>query len=360
MLADLVDEYLAALAQDEEARGAQGAAATPGELLARKLPPDVPPRVGDVWRVEGEGEQGMPWLLMLTWVATPESPVCRGLLVLDEPWMAGAEDVLVDAADSPTDSTVVLCTWRELPLARSALKGWVGPIPAEAAEAATMLLQNRATGGFSRVPQRLTRVGAMRAMLWTITPVAAPGRSLVYVSGPRLAAARDPRGAVRARLTELTAHLEHQAIAAAEAHAGEVAAPAAAAPAATVLRLLPRRSPSASAAGAPGTEPLTLAAAQSDESGRLVSLAVPPAGVALDFWWEFLDLYVSFPPGAAAVKPVALRLHGIAGPVVVSPGRKTRLGPLLTFGLSASQDAEEWRRRLELAGLHAETMEEPT
>jgi hypothetical protein len=355
MLADLVDEYLAALAQDEEARGAQETAATPGELLARELPQDVPPRVGDVWRVAGEGDQGLPWLLMLTWVATPESPVCRGLLVLDEPWMAGAEDVLVDAADSPTDSTIVLCIWRELPLARSSLKGWVGPVPAEVAEAATMLLQNRATGGFSRVPRGLTRVGSMRAMLWAITPVAAPGRSLVYLSGPRLAAARDPRGTVRARLTELTAHLEHQAIDAAEAHAGELAAPAAAPP---VLRLLPRRSPSTPAAGAPGTGRLTLAAAQSDESDRLVSLAVPPAGVALDFWWEFLDLYVSFPPGAAAVKPVALRLHGIASPVVVSPGRKTRLGSLLTFGLSASQDAEEWRRRLELAGLHAETMEE--
>jgi hypothetical protein len=191
----------------------KGPSGAPGLLstVVESLPaPDVTRRieVGQVWCVEARSGVLDSMLLVLT---HSSGPFLRGVVTHGCQELATTDDVVVDADQSPTSQSLVLCTWGDVPVHEASLTFLVGEVPRPALKAALMLLQARLSGGFT-----LRAVGAesTKSLLrWTIAPVCAPEQVQTFVTGTRVIRPEDARLLVRKKLLEHSEWIAAQAFA---------------------------------------------------------------------------------------------------------------------------------------------------
>ncbi len=203
-LEQLANLYIEALEEDAQAHRTGHTAVVDATPTA--------PRIGDLWMTRGIDGGELPAMVMVTSVGDAG---LRALIVLDEPALAGLDDLLVQSASSPTGTALALCLWCEVPLAPDALSILVGALPDDVVEPALMLLQGQLTGGFRPEPvgsERLTT--GEPASRWVITSEAEPERRRPYLTGAMIFRPDDPRTKVRDVIRRHTQYLERDAIAA--------------------------------------------------------------------------------------------------------------------------------------------------
>lgn len=173
------------------------------------------PQIGDLWMARGLQGGELPVMVMITTVGVG----LRALVVLDEPELAGLDDLLVPPEESPTGTALALCLWREVPLAPGALWVRIGAMPDAVIEPALMLLQEQLTGGFRRKPIGVGRLTTGQPVSrWVTAPEAEPEHSRSYLTGAMIYRPDDPRLRVRETLHRHTQYLERDAF--------QIAAPA--------------------------------------------------------------------------------------------------------------------------------------
>jgi len=174
----------------------------PGHLgaVVESLPiPDTSKRVqvGQVWFVEAPSGAHASMLLVLT---HSSGPFLRGVITHGCHELATTDDVVVDADQSPTGQSLVMCLWGDVPVHEESLTFLVGEVPRPALEAALMLLQARLSGGFIL---RAVDADIGQSMIrWTIAPVCAPERVQKFVTGTRVIRPEDARLLVRKKLLQ--------------------------------------------------------------------------------------------------------------------------------------------------------------
>ncbi len=195
------------LVQAIEADARDGWVENPLEALAKALPQPPPPEpaVGQLWRVvpPDPSSGDMPTLVILTHV----SQVLRGVLSIEHTWMAGHDDLVIQAEDSPTRRPLLACPWSDTPVPRASLAGFVGEIDKPAMEPLLMLLQWRLTGGFKVRAREIVDGTADGAVRWEIWPTENRDAGSVFYTGPRILEEDDPRLQLREVLHQHTAWL---------------------------------------------------------------------------------------------------------------------------------------------------------
>lgn len=204
--------FLESLEQEKQTLAASGTRPRPLEPLRTNagVPHLRDAEVGDVWCVEGASSEDLPALVTLTWVGASG---VRGILTTEDTWLASSEDIVVPADASPTQEPLLLCTWREAPLARPSLVSWVGSLPQHLVEALAMVLQNRLTPRFTKHALGPVRAepGEVR-LSWSIEPAGDSEHRCEFHTGAPIISQTDPRLAVRMALVDCTAYFERDAL----------------------------------------------------------------------------------------------------------------------------------------------------
>lgn len=215
-LAELAELYIESLREDAKARtdGSESVAWYPED---REKPPA---RVGDLWLTRGTSEDP-PTLIAITWIG---DGLYRAVVVLDEPELAAADDLLLSAEQCALGVPLALCAWRDLPVAEADLSRLVGSLPDAIVEPLAMLLQHNLTGGFRRRPLGSSRLSTGEGgVRWLIESSGDDRHAAEYLSGAPILSESDPRIRVRQELVRFTTYLEHNALQdlAVHAHVGE-------------------------------------------------------------------------------------------------------------------------------------------
>jgi hypothetical protein len=203
-LAELAELYIQCLRDDDATFKATRDRPRSEALLVDQ------PQAGDVWKARG-GPEDSPIVVVVTWV---EGSQARGVVVLDEPELATAEDYLVPLEESPLGTPIALCVWRDIPLTTGSLYRRIGQLSPEVMEPLAMLLQDRLTGGFVRRPFASATISTgEHGVRWSIEPDDGNGPELSFVTGAPVIRKADPRLKVREELSSRSAYLEAAALA---------------------------------------------------------------------------------------------------------------------------------------------------
>lgn len=203
-LEELADFYIETLTADSERRRFESPTGDPI--------PERTPRVGDLWSTRGEDPAELPFVVLITWAG---DDFFRGILVLDEPLLSATDDVIVPSERSPLATPLALCVWRDVPLAASTLRSFLGSLADEDMEPVAMLLQQQLSGNFRRRPIGSSHLSSGEpVLLWTIESQSQPDARCQFPTGARIVRADDPRHRVRTELLRRSAYLEADAIAA--------------------------------------------------------------------------------------------------------------------------------------------------
>ncbi len=163
------------------------------------------PRIGDLWLTRGSRYQDLPVLVAITHA---EPDAVRAVLAFEEPELAGSDDVLVSAEQSPTSAPLVLCSWRDVPIAIQDLESLLGVLPDSVIEPLAMLLQARLLGGFVRKPVDVARLSTGEpALRWAIETEGGD-TGCEYLTGSQILREADPRLRVRQELLRHSQYLE--------------------------------------------------------------------------------------------------------------------------------------------------------
>jgi len=106
------DPRLTLLLEALEEEAEQPASNALFELVAATAPDKVVPKVGQLWTVRSREKRGAGAMVLLTHVADG----LRGVLAIKETFVAGHDDLWVDAAISPLGRPLLLCTWVDTPI----------------------------------------------------------------------------------------------------------------------------------------------------------------------------------------------------------------------------------------------------
>src|ERR1051326_1176676 len=167
------------------------------------------PEVGDVWMTRG-APSDLPFAVAITWV---DRGACRGVLVLEEAELASSDDVIVNAELSPLGVAIALCLWRDVPISTKSLDVFLGTLSDDILEPMAMLLQQRLTGGFHKIPVGPAQLSTGEpAARWTISAEDGAKAVCAYVTGTPIMRAGDPRLNVRDVLAKYSAYVEIAAL----------------------------------------------------------------------------------------------------------------------------------------------------